>query len=417
MAHLFFDNLEAAINGADSVFTVDLKALNSSGGSGTVTLIRTGDTLTVAVAATGLTPGEVHLGHIHGTFDEMGNPTNATSPTIANDADGDGFVELLEGVPSYGPVILPFVDAMGNDPMADADGNVLFFATYDLTDSATFAGDFDAADIADLTLREVVLHGAVVPDGAGEGTPGEVDGGSNGYTFILPAVVGEIEAASKRAALNLVETGRDAFGLRIVGNGDANDLVGQSTSDTLIGRDGDDFISGEGGDDFAVGGSGADVIAGRDGDDVLLGSTGNDFLYGGRGLDKLVGGLDDDVLFGQGGDDILLGNDGDDKLIGGNGADNMIGGTGNDFLTGGLGDDVLRGDTGADVFVWERGGGDDVIRDLESDVDAIRIFGVDEDDVTLTDGADSVVLTFAGDTGSVTVLNTTAADLDGSIFV
>lgn len=397
MSHLFFDDLRADINAGDSVFTVDLLALNSTGISGTVTMIRKGDMLTVAVAAAGLTPG-AHLGHIHGTFDGMGNPTDAVSPTILADTDGDGFVELAEGAPAYGPIILPFVDAMGNDPTADADGNLLFYATYDLTDPDTFNGDFDADDLGDLNLREVVIHGAVVPDGSGAGTGGEIDGNTDGFVAILPAAVGEIEQTTPDAALDILEVSRREFGLQIVGTPDDDQLFGSSADDVISGLEGNDSITAGGGDDTVRSGAGDDTVRAGADDDLVFGDEGNDKLYGESGDDKLVGMSGDDQLYGQSGDDSLFGGDGNDKL------------------NGSLGNDLMRGGSGNDLFVYFLGDGDDSIAGFDVNEDTLDLRRVDMDDVQFSTRFAGTLITFDGESGSIFVAGVAPALVEDSIF-
>ena len=167
-------------------------------------------TLAVDLIASGLDDG-LHPQHIHGIVDPN---QDSVSPTAADDADGDGFVELAEGVPSYGPVILPLVDASGMFPTS-MGGGYSFSMVYDLTDASVFNGDFTIEDLAPemLALRELVVHGQTVPEGSGAGTLGEVGGGYmdpalpvpfdqakfdegvGGYIPVLPAASGVIEVA------------------------------------------------------------------------------------------------------------------------------------------------------------------------------------------------------------------------------
>lgn len=168
----------------------DLSQLNRSGVSGTALLELTGTSLSVSISATGLEPGRPHAQHIHGRFDGAGTPVDSVEPTISNDTDGDGFVEVGEGLASYGAIILPLTSG-GGFPIAAADGSLAFFETYDLSDPAVFAPGFSMADLFPLDLRAIVLHGLSVASGIGAGTPGEVNG-SGGYLPPLPVATGEI---------------------------------------------------------------------------------------------------------------------------------------------------------------------------------------------------------------------------------
>jgi hypothetical protein len=158
---------------------VDLRPLNNSGAQGQATLRLSSDqrTLTISIKASGLEPGGQHISHIHGRS-EGGTPVDSTCPGLAEDSDGDGFVELDEGGVKYGPIL---VDFMNVDP--DMDGNVDFQRTITLTGSE---------QALPLELRHIVVHGMTVPPGPGAGTPGEVDG-ENGYLTVLPVLCGEIK--------------------------------------------------------------------------------------------------------------------------------------------------------------------------------------------------------------------------------
>lgn len=187
-------------------FVANLTELNSSGVSGTAFLMvdDVANLLTVNITASGLEPNQPHPQHIHGRFDGAGNPIDSVSPTLANDTDGDGFIEVLEGAAAYGPVILslssPPAESAAAFSFPTAPGGVINFTeTYDLTNDDLFFGpltglDFTGADLFPLDLREIVLHGITVPPGAG-GNGGEVDGGANGYIAVLPVASGEIQLA------------------------------------------------------------------------------------------------------------------------------------------------------------------------------------------------------------------------------
>ncbi len=177
-------------------FKADVGTLNNSGVTGTVLLDLSDDekTLTVTTTATGLEPNQTHVQHIHGLF-SGGAVADSMTPTLANDLDGDGFIELAEGLPAYGPIILPLASII------TPDGNTSVTTTYDLTDPSIFGKNpatglaFTAADLMPLTFREIVIHGLSVPAGVGAGTPNEIDG-TGGYIAVLPVASGEIVAVS-----------------------------------------------------------------------------------------------------------------------------------------------------------------------------------------------------------------------------
>ncbi|MBD3879563.1 MAG: hypothetical protein SR1Q5_07765 [Quinella sp. 1Q5] len=71
---------------------------------------------------------------------------------------------------------------------------------------------------------------------------------------------------------------------------------------------------------------------------------------------------------------VIIGADGDNIIDGGAGADKLYGGSGNNTLIGGKGNDTLEGGTGSNVFVYENGGGNDVITNYKSG-DVIQVSG------------------------------------------
>lgn len=195
-----------------AVYTVDFQALNGSGASGSavLTLNDMATQLSVAIDMMGLEAMSPHLGHIHGRFNG-GQPANSFVPTLAQDTDNDGFVELAEGLTTYGPIIVSLGDL---DP--DGDGIVNYFQTFDLTDSSIYSGGFGrtdllGADFASLDLRELVVHGMTVQPGVGQGTLGEVNG-TNGYLAVLPVAAGAISAVPEPATWAMMILGFGAAG-------------------------------------------------------------------------------------------------------------------------------------------------------------------------------------------------------------
>jgi hypothetical protein len=175
---------------AETFLTI-LTPANNSGvlGLGRVTL--DGTTLSVDVAAAGLTPEQVHPLHIHGFIDE----SQERQPVVTDDLDQDGFVETPEAeAQAIGPIIAgltasgeaqAFLQASTDFPVADANGVVNFSQTYELDpDEPDDAFILDQLS-ARLEGRFLEFHGLELPPGEGEGSIHEVSG-TGGYNPLVP---------------------------------------------------------------------------------------------------------------------------------------------------------------------------------------------------------------------------------------
>lgn len=142
-------------------YTVDFTALNGSGVSGSADLSLMGDQLTVQIYATGLEPNMVHPQHIHGFSENKGN---STCPTPAADTNGDGVIDLVEGLPSYGGVLLELYVPIDEFPVADANGLLTYERTFNLgeTEFAEEGELLSESDLSPLQNRTIVLHGMTV---------------------------------------------------------------------------------------------------------------------------------------------------------------------------------------------------------------------------------------------------------------
>ena len=149
-----------------------LNPLNESGATGTAELTLDGTSLTVSINSSGLLAGAPHAQHIH--F-QPGTPSQC--PTMA-DAGDDGVLSVPEGQPSYGPIQLPLTTegdfgadsalAVDRFPVADAQGNVTFNRTFEI--SQEMAGQLEGQTLA------IVQHGVDL-DGSGayDGDPSPLD--------------------------------------------------------------------------------------------------------------------------------------------------------------------------------------------------------------------------------------------------
>ncbi len=134
---------------APQVYMAKLSPLNASGVSGIAIFKMQGAVLRSVVPVHGLEPGQVHMQHIHGMVDG----SLATCPPPSADVNGDGMISFAEGLPFYGPVLLPLQPY----PTANAGGSV--------NTRQMFSGAVLSAlmlDSVPLTNRVVVVHGMTV---------------------------------------------------------------------------------------------------------------------------------------------------------------------------------------------------------------------------------------------------------------
>ncbi len=128
-------------------YMVNLESLNDSGVTGTAWITVTdGKYLTVEIEATGFEAGKLHPQHIHGL--QKPPAKNSTCPTPEADADGDGIVSVGEGLPYYGPIILPLMPF----DLVEDDGSLSYYATFTIRPN----------EFQPLHKRTVVLHGLTI---------------------------------------------------------------------------------------------------------------------------------------------------------------------------------------------------------------------------------------------------------------
>ncbi|MGI8660923.1 MAG: hypothetical protein ACR2LH_07820 [Thermoleophilaceae bacterium] len=151
------------------------------------TLSLQGNRLHVEVDASGLEPGKVHPQHIHGFGKGKGKKRNASCPTGAQDDNGDGVVDVPEGLETYGQILIPLDEggssataADGQFPVADETGSYHFEETYKVK----------RGQLTPLENRHIVIHGAFPPDKyepAGDDAPP-----ADEYWASLPVACGQI---------------------------------------------------------------------------------------------------------------------------------------------------------------------------------------------------------------------------------
>lgn len=180
------------------MFEAHLNELNNSGVTGTahIKYSKSGN-FEVMIDAKNLVANKVHAQHIHG-FAPDGDQRNQDAMCPTMDAAGeDGLLTLQEGLPFYGPVLVPLDDYLvplssDNFPYANQGGNLSYHemvATDALVSAfnAVYEGTQTEADLM-LISRVIVLHGAYVKDGMVQQRYSE---GAE-YDASLPVACGEI---------------------------------------------------------------------------------------------------------------------------------------------------------------------------------------------------------------------------------
>lgn len=122
----------------------------TAGGTATITL--KGDNVSASVAVTGVTPGTIHPQHIH---------AGTSCPDSSDDANGDGFVDVIEGLPKYGGILVSLDTTINtgapsdlNFPVANSNGAY----TYTASGSRSHIQD-EIMTALKLGTRHVVIHG------------------------------------------------------------------------------------------------------------------------------------------------------------------------------------------------------------------------------------------------------------------
>ena len=201
----------SAVGGVASAQSLDMSSyqsnqapLNNSPVHGHARLSFSGTDLQINLRASGLIPGMLHPAHIHG----MLNGTNASCPTFANDANGDGYVSVFEGAPAYGPIKLnltspqtafgapanatlfaPFagVPNLANFPQVGKNKQFVLNQTYVFNLSNSY--DSQAyTSLRALQNQHIVIHGAYAPQSV------DTAGGGSQIVYdpLLPVACGEI---------------------------------------------------------------------------------------------------------------------------------------------------------------------------------------------------------------------------------
>jgi MYXO-CTERM domain-containing protein len=187
-------------------YQVVLTAENGSGVSGVADFTLNGNLLTLSLSASGLTPNQVHMDHLHGLLGAAAPSTMPAPPSA--DVNGDGYVESAEAAPFTGPPLFGTPQQVSPIvyPVASSLGTISYTQTYDITDTSLYDPDMmglvlTPSDILGLTGGSTVplvdrifeLHGEFVPAGV-DGTPNQLNG--FGYDPDMPVAGGMLKLIS-----------------------------------------------------------------------------------------------------------------------------------------------------------------------------------------------------------------------------
>lgn len=109
------------------------------------------DDFRITVRARGVTPGTLHPQHIH---------AGMQCPTMADDVNHDGFVDVIEGLPKYGPILVSLDDNLNDFGMSLAFPTADDRGTYRYRETASMSALEDGImGPLDVDSRHVVIHG------------------------------------------------------------------------------------------------------------------------------------------------------------------------------------------------------------------------------------------------------------------
>lgn len=160
-------------------YEAELEPVNADG-DGRVKLRHRDGKLVVKLRARGLDDG-IHIAHIHGM-----RRAQSECPDSSFDTDDNGFVDLVEGLPAYGPVQVTL-----SNGLSDTGTRLKYKRSYTMRDNGG-----SLKSLGDLSRYAIVVHGvdldhdhlATNPDAAGDGQPNPADN-----EISMPALCGVIE--------------------------------------------------------------------------------------------------------------------------------------------------------------------------------------------------------------------------------
>lgn len=185
-------------------FRATLSPLNTTiagNTGGTVDFVIDGDSFKATAMVNGA-PMALHAQHIH---------TGSSCPTMDADTNGDGFVDVTEGVPTYGPILVPLDGDLSSQEAGGSDFPSGKSYTYEQeTSYAAMLGDLKlpdpntedavaklgATELLALEGRHVVIHGVMESDDVPDSVASIADLPNH---VTLPIACGKIERVSEES--------------------------------------------------------------------------------------------------------------------------------------------------------------------------------------------------------------------------
>lgn len=166
-------------DGHSSRFEATLEPLNVDGEGRAKLRVREGQ-LVVKLRAEGLDDG-IHVAHIHGI-----RQAENECPDLSYDTDHNGFVDLLEGLPAYGPVQITL-----SAGLTDRGTEISYERTYAVLDGGAALSALGDLDQYAIVVHGVDLNGDHLANNPNAGGDSATDQDDNEIS--MPALCGVIE--------------------------------------------------------------------------------------------------------------------------------------------------------------------------------------------------------------------------------
>jgi hypothetical protein len=146
-------SLGGPASAASATAHADLAPVNDMNAGGEAYVDVQGNKISVTIAASGLVPGQPHAAHIH-----FGAEANHECPSLpSDDADMNGRLSTLEGVPDYGPVVVSLTTFGPTDP-----GSALAVSRFDTAPGGNLSYERGSIKVSREVSRAIQTGLAVV---------------------------------------------------------------------------------------------------------------------------------------------------------------------------------------------------------------------------------------------------------------